>query len=101
LWRGKNEKTNLKPIGIDLLVHIYIDYNRLAMEEEAREEEAMEIDWVTVTVDDEEEDGLVGGNAVVGRNHGMQMHVQSSDDYRGSGGYNAGGGSSIHSEAPF
>lgn len=30
-----------------------IDYNRLAMEEEAREEEAMEIDWVTV---DEEED---------------------------------------------
>lgn len=31
-----------------------IDYNRLAMEEEAREEEAMEIDWVTV--DDEEDD---------------------------------------------
>eukprot|EP00547_Thalassionema_nitzschioides_P017135 CAMPEP_0194237234 /NCGR_PEP_ID=MMETSP0158-20130606/4279_1 /TAXON_ID=33649 /ORGANISM="Thalassionema nitzschioides, Strain L26-B" /LENGTH=523 /DNA_ID=CAMNT_0038971193 /DNA_START=48 /DNA_END=1619 /DNA_ORIENTATION=- len=31
-----------------------IDYNRLAMEEEAREEEAMEIDWVTV--DDEDED---------------------------------------------
>jgi len=30
-----------------------IDYNRLAMEEEAREEEAMEIDWVTV--DEEEE----------------------------------------------
>jgi hypothetical protein len=29
------------------------DYNRLAMEEEAREEEAMEIDWVTV--DEEEE----------------------------------------------
>eukprot|EP00594_Rhizosolenia_setigera_P014036 CAMPEP_0178962478 /NCGR_PEP_ID=MMETSP0789-20121207/14388_1 /TAXON_ID=3005 /ORGANISM="Rhizosolenia setigera, Strain CCMP 1694" /LENGTH=586 /DNA_ID=CAMNT_0020646635 /DNA_START=287 /DNA_END=2047 /DNA_ORIENTATION=+ len=33
----------------------YIDYNRLAMEEEAREEEAMEIDWVTV--EDEEEEG--------------------------------------------
>lgn len=32
-----------------------IDYNRLAMEEEAREEEAMEIDWVTVD-DDEDED---------------------------------------------
>ena len=32
-----------------------IDYNRLAMEEEAREEEAMEIDWVTVDEDDEEE----------------------------------------------
>mmetsp|Transcript_21734 Transcript_21734/g.46967 ORF Transcript_21734/g.46967 Transcript_21734/m.46967 type:complete len:788 (-) Transcript_21734:43-2406(-) len=32
-----------------------IDYNRLAMEEEAREEEAMEIDWVTV--DDEDDDG--------------------------------------------
>ena len=31
-----------------------LDYSRLAMEEEAREEEAMEIDWVTV--DDEEED---------------------------------------------
>jgi len=32
-----------------------IDYNRLAMEEEAREEEAMEIDWVTVDEDEEEE----------------------------------------------
>jgi len=31
-----------------------MDYNRLAMEEEAREEDAMEIDWVTV--DDEDED---------------------------------------------
>ncbi|KAL7517074.1 hypothetical protein ACHAWX_002038 [Stephanocyclus meneghinianus] len=31
-----------------------IDYNRLAMEEEAREEEAMEVDWVTM--DEEEED---------------------------------------------
>lgn len=31
-----------------------IDYNRLAMEEEQREEEAMEVDWVTM--DDEEED---------------------------------------------
>ncbi|KAL7458182.1 hypothetical protein ACHAWC_009727 [Mediolabrus comicus] len=30
-----------------------IDYNRLAMEEEQREEEAMEVDWVTM---DEEED---------------------------------------------
>jgi serine/threonine-protein phosphatase 2A regulatory subunit B'' len=36
-----------------------MDYNRLAMEEEAREEEAMEIDWVTV--DDEEDDDLGGG----------------------------------------
>jgi len=32
-----------------------IDYNRLAMEEEAREEEAMEIDWVTA--DDDDDDG--------------------------------------------
>ncbi len=32
-----------------------MDYNRLAMEEEAREEDAMEIDWVSV--DDEDEDG--------------------------------------------
>lgn len=31
----------------------FADYNRLAMEEEAREEEAMEIDWVSV--DEEEE----------------------------------------------
>jgi serine/threonine-protein phosphatase 2A regulatory subunit B'' len=32
-----------------------MDYNRLAMEEEAREEDAMEIDWVTV--DDDDDDG--------------------------------------------
>mmetsp|Transcript_24884 Transcript_24884/g.44801 ORF Transcript_24884/g.44801 Transcript_24884/m.44801 type:complete len:696 (-) Transcript_24884:186-2273(-) len=32
-----------------------IDYNRLAMEEEQREEEAMEVDWVNM--DEEEEDG--------------------------------------------
>ncbi len=32
-----------------------MDYNRLAMEEEARDEDAMEIDWVSV--DDEDEDG--------------------------------------------
>lgn len=32
-----------------------MDYNRLAMEEEAREEDAMEIDWVSV--DDEDDDG--------------------------------------------
>ena len=34
-----------------------IDYKRLAMEEEAREEEAMEIDWVTVDDDDDENGG--------------------------------------------
>jgi len=33
-----------------------IDYTRLAMEEEAREEEAMEIDWVTVEEDDDDDD---------------------------------------------
>jgi len=42
-----------------------MDYNRLAMEEEAREEDGMEIDWVTVEDDEEEgEDfnlGLGGG----------------------------------------
>lgn len=32
-----------------------MDYNRLAMEEEAREEDAMEIDWVSV--DDDDDDG--------------------------------------------
>lgn len=38
-----------------------IDYNRLAMEEEAREEEAMEIDWVAVEDDDgEDEAGSIG-----------------------------------------
>ena len=30
-----------------------VDYNRLAMEEEVREEEAMEIDWVTVDEDEQ------------------------------------------------
>jgi serine/threonine-protein phosphatase 2A regulatory subunit B'' len=54
-----------------------IDYNRLAMEEEAREEEAMEIDWVTV--DDEEED--------------------DQEDFGGSGRGGPPGGSA--SEAPF
>ena len=39
-----------------------IDYNRLAMEEEAREEEAMEIDWVTV---DEDDDAAAAANAAV------------------------------------
>ena len=42
-----------------------MDYNRLAMEEEAREEDAMEIDWVTVDDEDEDSDdfnlGLGGG----------------------------------------
>lgn len=38
-----------------------IEYNRLAMEEEAQGEEA--------TVDDDEEDVLVGGNAVAGPHH--------------------------------
>ena len=38
-----------------------IDYNRLAMEEEAREEEAMEIDWVTVDDEEEDEEDAVQG----------------------------------------
>uniref|UniRef100_A0A7S1D7L1 EF-hand domain-containing protein n=1 Tax=Cyclophora tenuis TaxID=216820 RepID=A0A7S1D7L1_CYCTE len=33
-----------------------MDYNRLAMEEEAREEEAMEIDWVNVDDEEDSED---------------------------------------------
>ncbi|KAL3907305.1 MAG: hypothetical protein SGARI_003599 [Bacillariaceae sp.] len=37
-----------------------IDYNRLAMEEEAREEEAMEIDWVTVDEDEDEDQEFNG-----------------------------------------
>ena len=40
-----------------------IDYNRLAMEEEAREEEAMEIDWVNV---DEDNDTAGSSDYVVG-----------------------------------
>lgn len=39
-----------------------IDYKRLAMEEEAREEEAMEIDWVTVDDEDEDEKKNVGAS---------------------------------------
>ncbi|GKY96340.1 hypothetical protein MPSEU_000593700 [Mayamaea pseudoterrestris] len=38
-----------------------IDYNRLAMEEEAREEEAMEIDWVTVDEDGDAAAAAAGG----------------------------------------
>ena len=44
-----------------------VDYNRLAMEEEVREEEAMEIDWVTV--DDDEQahgDNMQDGMAPAG-----------------------------------
>ena len=52
-----------------------VDYNRLAMEEEVREEEAMEIDWVTV---DEDE----------------QAHNDAMQDAMGSTGASA-------SEAPF
>jgi serine/threonine-protein phosphatase 2A regulatory subunit B'' len=37
-----------------------IDYNRLAMEEETREEEAMEIDWVTVDEDEDEDQEFNG-----------------------------------------
>ena len=42
-----------------------VDYNRLAMEEEVREEEAMEIDWVTVDEDEQanNEDGLRAAGA--------------------------------------
>lgn len=42
-----------------------VDYNRLAMEEEVREEEAMEIDWVTVDEDEQanHEDGLRAAGA--------------------------------------
>eukprot|EP00587_Corethron_hystrix_P002287 CAMPEP_0113311470 /NCGR_PEP_ID=MMETSP0010_2-20120614/8692_1 /TAXON_ID=216773 ORGANISM="Corethron hystrix, Strain 308" /NCGR_SAMPLE_ID=MMETSP0010_2 /ASSEMBLY_ACC=CAM_ASM_000155 /LENGTH=574 /DNA_ID=CAMNT_0000167111 /DNA_START=68 /DNA_END=1792 /DNA_ORIENTATION=+ /assembly_acc=CAM_ASM_000155 len=37
-----------------------VDYSRLAMEEEAREEEVMEIDWVTVDDDDDDGDEYLG-----------------------------------------
>ncbi|KAL3932164.1 MAG: hypothetical protein SGBAC_010978 [Bacillariaceae sp.] len=37
-----------------------IDYNRLAMEEEAREEEAIEIDWVTVDEDGNHQNDVGG-----------------------------------------
>ena len=45
-----------------------VDYNRLAMEEEVREEEAMEIDWVTVDEDEQAhndalQDGMRAGGA--------------------------------------
>lgn len=67
-----------------------IDYNRLAMEEEAREEEAMEIDWVTV--DDDDDDGLAGG--------GMQMQLQQPHDFMGNLG-GGGFGPAGNNEAPF
>lgn len=76
-----------------------IDYNRLAMEEEAREEEAMEIDWVTV--DDDDEDGLMGSNAAAAGEHGMQMQVQQPDDYNMSGVGAEIYGGAASSEAPF
>mmetsp|Transcript_10189 Transcript_10189/g.14411 ORF Transcript_10189/g.14411 Transcript_10189/m.14411 type:complete len:716 (-) Transcript_10189:173-2320(-) len=63
-----------------------IDYNRLAMEEEAREEEAMEIDWVTV--DDEDEDSGEFSNSIGG----------GGGSNSGGSGSGSGGGSS---EAPF
>lgn len=69
-----------------------IDYNRLAMEEEAREEEAMEIDWVTVDdEDDHDEFHPAGGN---GGGH------SGSSSLRGGGilGATGYGGAS---EAPF
>jgi hypothetical protein len=45
------------------------DYNRLAMEEEARDEEAMEIDWVTV---DEEEEAAA---AAADERRSMNQHT--------------------------
>jgi hypothetical protein len=43
-----------------------IDYNRLAMEEEAREEEAMEVDWMTVDDDNDGEEEFSGMTAALG-----------------------------------
>lgn len=70
-----------------------IDYNRLAMEEEAREEEAMEIDWVTVNED-------ADGNSPVNSSFTGALNASTSGGYAGSGG--AGGSGLANSvEAPF
>lgn len=42
----------------------FVDYNRLAMEEEVREEEAMEIDWVTVDDDEQAHSDSLQGTMV-------------------------------------
>jgi serine/threonine-protein phosphatase 2A regulatory subunit B'' len=57
-----------------------IDYNRLAMEEEAREEEAMEIDWVTV---DEDVDGTSpsANNSNLGYGGGHQQQQQGGSHH--------------------
>jgi hypothetical protein len=68
-----------------------IDYNRLAMEEEAREEEAMEIDWVTV---DEEDDAAARGAA------GEQQHQQQQQQQL-QGGVSPVDPVGAVSEAPF
>lgn len=57
----------------------FSDYKRLAMEEEAREEEAMEIDWVTVDDDEEEGGPLQAPDGVVdaytaSQNTGVNMN---------------------------
>jgi len=47
------------------------DYKRLSMEEEAREEEAMEIDWVNVDDDDDDSGSgtdVYGGGSIANRN---------------------------------
>jgi hypothetical protein len=67
-----------------------IDYNRLAMEEEAREEEAMEIDWVTVNED-------ADGNSPVNSSFTGGLNSSSSGGYAGSG----GSGLANTVEAPF
>jgi serine/threonine-protein phosphatase 2A regulatory subunit B'' len=74
-----------------------IDYNRLAMEEEAREEEAMEIDWVTVNEDAE-------GASSSAVNSSFNASSASSGGFNLSNGDAGGAGGSPGNaamEAPF
>jgi hypothetical protein len=81
-----------------------IDYKRLAMEEEAREEEAMEIDWVT---DDEDDGGQFGGGDAAAHHHQQQQQQLQGIAVGGGGdGFGSAGGQpdpsgTAVSEAPF
>lgn len=70
-----------------------IDYNRLAMEEEAREDEQMEIDWVTEEDEDEE-----GG---AGNSHHHHHHHQPGVDVAASDMSHHGFDGPVTLEAPF
>jgi len=78
-----------------------IDYNRLAMEEEAREEEAMEIDWVTVDDDDDHHHQQQQDQQQQFSDHSGDGDGDILGGAIGSGNGAAGAGTVTASEAPF